>query len=122
MANRIKKMFRVAREVAKCGDCTEAKRNYRLGAVGLRTDGVIVASSNVTTRQPCKEAHAEYRICQKLDVGSTIFVVRIGDNNELRLARPCQNCRTMMKNGGIKKCYYSIKEEDGRIEFGIIYF
>ena len=116
--NKIRKMFRLAKEVAKCGDCCEAKRNYRLGAVGIRTDGVIVASSNITTRQPQKEAHAEYRVCQKLDVGSTIYVVRIGEFNRLRLARPCRDCQLMMKNGGIKKVYYSINEN----EYGVIVF
>lgn len=120
--NKIRKMFKIAKEVAKSGDCTDAKRRYKLGAVGLRTDGVIVASSNITTREPRKEAHAEYRVCQKLDVGSTVFVVRIGEKNKLRLSRPCPNCRMMMKNCGIRRCYYSISEEDGKVEFGIIYF
>jgi pyrimidine deaminase RibD-like protein len=118
MANKIKKMFRIAKEVAKCGDCVEAKRNYRLGAVGIRTDGTLVCSSNITTREPRKEAHAEYRVCQKLNIGSVIFVVRIGESNRLRMARPCKDCQSMMKNGGIDRVYYSISDN----EYGVIRF
>jgi len=118
MPNKIKKMFRIAKEVAKSGDCVEAKRNYRLGAVGIRTDGTLVCSSNITTREPKKEAHAEYRVCQKLNVGSIIFVVRIGESNNLRMARPCKDCQLMMKNSGISKVYYSISDN----EYGVIRF
>ncbi len=118
MPSKIQKMFSVAKSIAKSGDCTEANRRYRLGAVGIRADGTIVCASNITTRQPCKSAHAEHRVCQKLDVGAIIYVVRIGAKGELRMARPCKNCQATMKNSKVKRCYYSIGEN----EYGVIKF
>ena len=117
--NRINKFFRIAKLVAKTGDCNEANRQYRLGAVGVRTDGTIVASSNIPTRRPNGAAHAEYRVCKKLDKGSIIYVVRIDRENGLRLARPCKKCLSFMRNSGIKRCYYSISEVNG-LEYGVL--
>lgn len=118
MPSKTQKMFNLAREIAKNGDCKEAERTYRLGAVSIRTDGVIVAASNVSVRNKCPEAHAERRVSKKSNNGSIVYVVRIGANDEFRMSRPCKECITAMKHRGIKKCYYTIDEN----EFGVISF
>lgn len=115
MAN-INKYFRMARQVATKGDAHEVARQYRLGAVGIRTDGTIVASSNVPHRTPEPRAHAEARLVRKLDWGSTVYVVRIKSNGELTLARPCKKCVGAMRLKGVRRVYFSISES----EYGVM--
>jgi len=116
-----KKYFEMARLVATAKkDC----RNYLLGAVGIRKDGVIVASPNGPARiipvginrRYCSEAHAEFRISKKLDVGAVVYVIRIrrGDK-KVCFAKPCETCRNKLKSRGVKKVYYSITENSNGI-------
>lgn len=115
MAN-INKYFRMARQVATKGDTHEVARQYRLGSIGIRTDGAIVAASNVPHRTPEPRAHAEARLVRKLDWGSTVYVVRIKSDGELTLARPCKKCISAMRLRGVKRCYFSITEH----EYGVL--
>lgn len=111
----MKRYFRLAKKVAARGkDC----RSYRLGAVGVRKDGTVVKSKNIPNRLPEPAAHAEARVCRKLDKGSQVYVVRIDRKNNLTLARPCCVCQRMMRARNIKRCYYSISEN----EYGVIIF
>ncbi len=112
----VDKHFRMARQVALRGDTKEARRQYRLGAVGVRSDGAIVISSNVPHRTPEPHAHAEARLTRKLDWGSTVYVVRIRSDGTLAMARPCRTCRGLMRLKGVKRCYYSISDT----EYGVL--
>jgi tRNA(Arg) A34 adenosine deaminase TadA len=108
----IDKYFRIARQVALKGDCKEANRHYRVGAVGIRTDGAVVTASNIVSRTPNPLAHAEARVTKKLDWGSTVYVVRIHSDGTLALARPCRRCQGAMRLRGVKRCYYSISDSE----------
>lgn len=112
---RLEKFFNIAREKAMTGDTI---RKYRLGAVGIRSDGVIVTSRNISTRVPEPEAHAERRLVRKLDTGSIVYVVRALSNGSLTMARPCVRCRKAMQARGVKRCYYSVSDN----EYGVIRF
>jgi tRNA(Arg) A34 adenosine deaminase TadA len=108
-----KRYFRLAKRVAiKGDDC----RQFRLGAVGIRRDGTIVASRNIPNREPEPQAHAEARLTKKLDHGAIVYVVRVARSGKLTIARPCKSCRRAMKHRGVTKCYYSINEN----EYGVI--
>ncbi|MFW9873062.1 MAG: hypothetical protein ACFFG0_08185 [Candidatus Thorarchaeota archaeon] len=109
----MKRFFRLAKKVAAKGN---DRRRYRLGAVGIRNDGVIVKSKNIPNILPEPQAHAEVRLCKKLNPGSIVYVVRIDSENKLTMARPCQNCLRVMRLKGVRKCYYSISEK----EYGVI--
>lgn len=115
MAN-INRYFRMAKKAALNGDSKEVKRRYRLGAIGIRSDGAIVCSNNIPTQLPEKNAHAEARLTRKLDYGAIVYVVRILSNGRLAMARPCKHCEGIMRVRGVKQCYYSISEE----EYGVI--
>ena len=104
--NRVNKYFRLAKQVAERGGVL---RQFRLGAVGIRTDGAIVTASNVSSRVPERRAHAETRVTRKLNYGSEVFVVRILRNGMLAQARPCSRCQAAMRQRGIS-CYYSISD------------
>ena len=102
--SKINKYFRLAKLIALRGDSKDANRRYRIGAVGIRNDGVIVGASNICTRKPCTNAHAEYRTSKMLTIDSVIFVVRIGRDGKLRLAKPCKKCQKYMRFRKVKKC------------------
>lgn len=112
----IDRYFRLAKQTALKGDTKEALRQYRLGAVGIRTDGTIVRSPNVPHRTPCHAAHAEARLCRKLNWGSIVYVVRVLGNGMLGLARPCRKCQSLMRLRGVSRCYYSISQS----EYGVL--
>jgi tRNA(Arg) A34 adenosine deaminase TadA len=108
----IDKYFRLARKTALKGDTREASRQYRLGAVGVRSDGAIVTSSNIPHRTPEPQAHAEARLAKKLDWDSTVYVVRIQSDGRLATARPCKKCLNTMRLKGVRRIYYSITENE----------
>jgi len=111
----MKKYFRLAKKVAAKGDDC---RSYRLGAVGVRKDGAIVKSKNIPNRFPEPAAHAEARVCRKLDQGARVYVVRIDRQGYLTIARPCDDCQRVMRRRGVKRCYYSMSEN----EYGVMIF
>jgi tRNA(Arg) A34 adenosine deaminase TadA len=113
---KVKKYFEIARQVAKSGDAPGVKRHYRLGAVGVRKDGVMVCASNISTRKPSPKAHAERRLVKKMTDKSNMFVVRIDSKNKFKLARPCNSCLSAMRRRGISRCYYTVDEH----EYGVI--
>jgi len=116
-----KKYFEMAKIIATS---KKDKRSFLLGAVGVRKDGVIVASpngpailvENKANRGYFPKAHAEFRISKKLDVGSVVYVVRVrrGDKR-VCLAKPCETCVNVLRYRGVKKIYYSIGECNGNI-------
>ena len=110
---KVEKYFQLASKVAANGD---ELRQYRLAAVGIRSDGVVVTSCNTRCRQPQKEAHAETRLARKLNRNSVVFVVRILRNGDLASARPCFNCQTALRRRGVGRIYYSISES----EYGVM--
>ncbi len=109
---KVEKYFQLAKQAALSKDL----RQYKLGAVGIRTDGTIVTSRNLPTRAPNPRAHAEYRLIQKMDWGSIMYVVRVLADGSLTMSRPCKYCVSSMRLRGIKKCYYSITND----EYGVL--
>lgn len=91
-------------------------RNFAIGSVGVRHDGVIVASRNSPVIGPCRSAHAEYRVSRKIDIGAIIYVVRILRTGGRAIARPCDDCRKALISKGAKKVYYSINAH----EYGVM--
>ncbi len=53
-------------------------------------------------------------IPRKKTVGATIYVVRINQDGQLRLSKPCPMCHAALKHCGIKKVVYSTN--DGQAE------
>lgn len=112
----VDKYFRLAKQIALKGDTKKAKRQFRLGAVGVRTDGAIVTANNIPHRTRESKAHAETRLAKKLDYGSVVYVVRIYSDGTLAMARPCRKCQSALRLKGVKRVYYSINKN----EFGVL--
>lgn len=92
------------------------KQTFRLGAAGIRKDGVIVVSFNGAPKEPEWAHHAESRLCRKLTPDSTVAVVRILANGTWAMARPCNSCQKCLTRMGVRKVYYSISSN----EFGVM--
>ncbi len=96
------------------------RRQFLLGAVGVRSDGAIVTAYNGAVREgKLLQAHAEARLSKKLDLGSVVFVVRVNRKRQWRLAKPCAGCRAILKNKGVVSVYFTVKpNEIGTIRRG----
>lgn len=114
--NPMNKYFKLAKQIALSD---VQKKHYLLGAVGVRSDGCIVKSSNIRNMHMDVSCHAEARLTKKLDVGSIVYVVHVQrSTGNLLNARPCKGCQFKMRNKGVRRCYYTINEH----EVGIINF
>jgi tRNA(Arg) A34 adenosine deaminase TadA len=92
-------------------------RSFYLGSVGIRSDGTIVEACNGPTPTPQPKAHAEHKVSKKMDYGGVIYTARVlQSTGSFVNARPCLNCIRAMKARKIKRCYYTISEN----EFGMI--
>ena len=108
-------MLRLAATIAQ--KTTDKRRNFLLGAIAIRSDGVLVSASNLPVRQKTPEAHAEYRVSRKLDVGATVYVARKNRRGGgLGFAKPCLRCESAMRNKGVKRCFYTINNT----KFGVL--
>lgn len=108
MANH-KRFFRLAGNAA----CLKSDpRNYFLGAVGIRNDGVIVISRNIISDSETSYCHAETKLVKKLDKGAIVYVARVLKlNGSFANARPCVDCIRAMKRKNVKRVYYTISDD-----------
>lgn len=118
MAKYIKQYFEMTAELAIAENDLNRKRHYRLGCIGIRSDGAIVKSNNSVSISPNRMTHAEYKVCRKMDKGGEIFVSRVKyDNNEYAMARPCVACQKVSLSKNIEKVFYTINHSD----YGVYY-
>ena len=90
-------------------------RVFSLGAAGIRNDGTVVISRNGptnigrdrTNKAESWHAHAEARLAKKLDVGATVYVVRVVPSGTWKNAKPCDSCIKLLKRKGVKKIVYT---------------
>lgn len=84
------------------------EKNYLLGAIALRKDGVYVYSKNSLVQTPSPTGHAEARILKKAGTGAILWVARVYRDGGWAMAKPCTTCQTLIKNKGVKRVYYPI--------------
>jgi tRNA(Arg) A34 adenosine deaminase TadA len=101
---------------AKLSTKKQDKRQFFLGAVGIRSDGAIVKSQNGSSQEPFRTAHAEYRLSKKLDHGAVVYVARVKFTG-FGMARPCPKCMKALLSARVSKIYYTISNT----EYGIIH-
>jgi deoxycytidylate deaminase len=114
-SKKIKNYFEVA---AKLAFSRQDERSFFHGAIGVRKDGAIVHAINGSSKIPTRQAHCEYRLSTKLDVGSVVYLVRIRRDGSMANSKPCHNCAKAMRSVGVKRVYYSIEEK----EYGVMDF
>lgn len=93
------------------------KRNFWLGAIGIRHDGVSVSSKNgasafsvsVETYHLTPNSHAEGRVLRKLGKYGIVYVARVlRQDRSLAMARPCSMCQIRLRAYNVRKVYYTI--------------
>lgn len=83
------------------------KRTFRLGAVAIREDDVLVYSCNGYSNLPSPRSHCEARLVRKLDKGATVFLARTLFNGDWANSLPCKNCCRALRRAKVKKVYYT---------------
>lgn len=77
-------------------------------AIGFRTDGAVVLSFNNTDKVTRTwSSHAEARVSKKLDVHSSVYVMRLHKNQDWALSAPCESCLRCMIRKGVSKVYFT---------------
>ncbi len=99
--------FKTAMEVATRRNDA---RNFRIGCVIRRRDGVLVMSANGPCNNKMPSAHAEARCSKKATPGSIAYVVRVLKNGKLALAKPCIPCQIRLRSVGVTRVFFSIEE------------
>lgn len=109
---RIKGMIRIAIDFTSAGD---SRRDYFLGAIGERADGVVVMARNESTKGGTPSAHAEAGLVSKLGINATlVIVVRVAKGTGcLAMAKPCPDCARSLKRHRVKKTLFS--NDSGKI-------
>lgn len=107
--NKIWKYFQQCKELATA---KKDRRTFRLGAIGIRSDGAMVTAANGPTDNPRPHVHAEFRLATKLDHGAIVFVARVRRDGSFGMARPCRDCRRILKSRGVKKVYYTVSNDE----------
>lgn len=112
-----KKMLMIAAEAALSSAEKIDNRENLLGAVGIRNDGVIVSSRNVSARNISPTHHAETRLLRKLTPDSVVWVARVSkQSGSWALSKPCKKCQASLRNKGVKRIVYTI----GPNEWGVM--
>lgn len=115
MNKKILNFFEVAARTAVSKD---DRRSFLLGAIGIRNDGVMVRSLNSPTENKNRMAHAECKLCRKLDYHADVYVARVRmDTYKFAMARPCPACRKILRSHKVKRVFYTITENQYGIWF-----
>ncbi len=97
-------------------------KQHKVAAVIFKGKRVIAAAHNQvrSNKIPYKfkkflesshaEAHCIIKARRNLE-GYSILVVRLNNQHEIRLAKPCEFCHEFINYVGINKIYYSTNEE-----------
>jgi pyrimidine deaminase RibD-like protein len=105
---------------------SDNNRNYYIGCVGIRSDGVVVKGRNQSSnrilaanyKMPNRQAHAEYRVAQKLNYDAEVFVARVRLNDgDWGMARPCDLCMKILRTRKVRRVCYTIAPQ----EYGVLY-
>lgn len=115
-----KKMLAMAARAAMLGQFRpHERRQFILGAVGVRNDGVLVESRNIASPIPAPEHHAETRLARKLTPGSEVWVARVSKRTGgWAMAKPCPNCERRLRLAGVERVVYTIGDD----EWGVLSF
>jgi tRNA(Arg) A34 adenosine deaminase TadA len=116
MKRKILNYFEIAARIAKSKD---DRRSFLLGCVAIRNDGCMVKSLNSPTETKNRQAHAEYKICKKIDSSAVIYVARVRlDNFFFAIARPCDACMKRLQFMRVCRCFYTVDQT----HYGVINF
>ncbi len=124
MTKKEEALFRAAKSVAELSD----HKQYKIGAVVVLKHRIISSGFNKCTKtHPLQKKYNKYRFTEDsvhtchaelsallplikdgIDLSdASIFVHRSHKNGTLACARPCKSCMKLIKDFGIKRCFYT---------------
>lgn len=109
------KVWDFFKEAGRIAILREDKRSFYLASIGIRGDGAMVKATNAPSQERSRYVHCEHRLAKKLDVGATVFVVRVKANGEFGMAKPCEDCQKILRFKGVKKVYYTVNNNEYKI-------
>lgn len=91
---------------------------YKHGAISILGNKIMTKGYNKSLVKDVifNSLHAEMSVIQQLKrlrlnekerKKINVVVIRVNKCGELKMSKPCQNCQNIMKDFGIKKCYFS---------------
>lgn len=101
----------------KVANLAKNNRNYYVGAVAKRKDGVIVGSPNGWPILQSAWHHAEARLARKIETTDVVYVARVKKTGEVAMSRPCEGCQIILRSKKISKVIYTISDK----EYGVLY-
>jgi deoxycytidylate deaminase len=82
-------------------------RTFYHGAVGVRSDGVLVAAQNGCPKEPMPQHHCEFRILRKLGKGGVIYLVRTLADGTWADTTPCVHCEKAIINRKVSLVWFT---------------
>ena len=104
----MRSITRMLEEAVSIANHRDDDRNFRVGAIAIRADGVAVRAYNGRPDFPEPQHHAEARLCRKLDRGAVVFVGRTTKDGQWALSKPCQDCHQALQRSGAERVYYTV--------------
>lgn len=115
---KIQQLLKLAANAAT-GNGKNDCRQYLIGAIAIRVDGAVVSARNISNNRKSQRCHAEARVLRKSGNCATVFVARVSRRDgSIQMAKPCIRCQSELRNRKIKKCYYTISNN----EYGVMNF
>lgn len=106
-----KKIFNFFEIAGRTAASKKDRRAYLVGAIGIRHDGAMVRSLNAPTELRNRRAHAECKLCRKLDYYAEVYVARVKLlDGKFGMSRPCNSCRKILTTKKVRKVFYTIDE------------
>lgn len=109
----IDKGIRYALNEAMESDCP----TYRIGAALMRRNQMVSSGRNIFKKSHTKSRtmfngiHAEFDCLHGIDPGKirncVLFVARVTNAGSISMARPCDGCRELLRECGIRVFYYT---------------
>ncbi len=102
------KCLNIAIKIALANDAYPRKRH---GAVLVRGGSVQSVGWNRLKSEGSR--HAEVHAIDSAPLqarGATLYVARVGMDNQPRLSLPCEDCRRYLAGAGIRKVVYTVDE------------
>lgn len=120
MKRKVFDYFEICGKLAVQSSERDQRKSFLLASIGIRKDGAMVRAVNSGAFLPTIDAHSEWRLCKRLDLGTKeVYVARIRLlNGEFAMARPCDQCYRALWRKRVEKIYYTISQK----EFGCIDF
>lgn len=99
------------------------RQRFKHCAIVVKSGNILSVAVNTFRNDPslcgvnrAASYHAEVNalrmVSEKASIGSRIYVVRYGNNGNIAMSRPCNECHSYIISRGVKKVIYSISDNE----------